>query len=68
MKVGDLVRIKGLFGGTDWGEEGSKQVGVIVETRTHAMTITQRILTHTVLIDGRRSRFSEKKLRLVKAR
>ena len=68
MKVGDLVRIKGLFGGTDWGEEGSKQIGVIVKTHLHGTLLHTTILTHTVLIDGRRARFSEKKMRLAKAR
>jgi hypothetical protein len=68
MKVGDLVRIKGLFGGTTWGEEGSKQVGVIVKTHIHGTLYRTTILTHTVLIDGRRARFSEKKLRLARVR
>ena len=68
MKVGDLVRIKGRFGGTTWGEEGSKQAGVIVKVHLHGTLLRTPILTYTVLIDGRRSRFSEKKLRLVKAR
>ena len=68
MKVGDLVRIKGLFGGTDWGEEGSKQIGAIVHVHLHGTLLHTNILTYTVLIDGRRARFSEKKMRLVKAR